>query len=120
MNILQNDNVIRRNLIDVNAIDEDWTPPMRLLACYVINTDSSDGSGQHWVSFFIDTDCSADYWDSYGTPPLQPISSWLLRQSWNGMELSLFNDDTCPSGHISRPAHFWIFSAIHLSSSIMW
>ena len=79
MNILQNDNVIRRNLIDVNAIDEDWTPPTRLLACYVINTDNSDGSGQHWVSFFIDTDCSADYWDSYGTPPLQPIYSWLLR-----------------------------------------
>ena len=41
-------------------------------------------------------------------------------EEWNGMELSLFNDDTCPSGHISRPTHFWIFSAIHLSSSIMW
>ena len=39
---------------------------------------------------------------------------------WNGMELILFNDDTCPSGHISRPTHFWIFSAIHLSSSVMW
>ena len=23
-----------------------------------------------------------------------------------GMGLGLFNDDTCPSGHISRPTHF--------------
>ena len=48
MNILKNDPALRRNLIDVNAIDEDWTPPTRLPACYVINTDKSDGSGQHW------------------------------------------------------------------------
>ena len=80
MNTLQNDPAIRRNLIDVDAIDEDWTPPTRVQACYVINTDNSDGSGQHWVSFFKDKDCSADYWDSYGTPPLQLIYSWLLCQ----------------------------------------
>ena len=29
----------------------------------------------------------------------------LAVEEWNGMELSLFNDDTCPSGHISCPTH---------------
>ena len=100
MNILQNDPAIRRNLIDVNAIDGDWTPPTKLPACYVINTDNSGGSGQHWVSFFIDTDCSADYWDSYGTPPLQPIYSWLLRQGchpirYNRKMIQGFTSRTC-------------------------
>ena len=37
----------------------------------------------------------------------QVISHWQYYQAQpSGMELSLFNDDTCPSGHISRPTHF--------------
>ena len=28
------------------------------------------------------------------------------RKGMYGMGLGLFNDDTCPSGHISRPTHF--------------
>ena len=108
MNILKNDPAIPLNLIDVNAIDEDWTPPTRLPACCVINTDKSDGSGQHWVSFFIDTDCSADYWDSYGTPPLQPIYSWLLRQGchpirYNRKMIQGFTSRTC-----------WAYCAYHI------
>ena len=67
MNILRGDPAIRRCHIDIGSLDEEWTSPSRLPACYVINTDDNAGSGEHWVSFFIDTDCSADYWDSYGT-----------------------------------------------------
>ena len=52
----------KTTLLSVAALDEDWIPPTRLPACCVINTDNS-GDGQHWVSFFIDTDCNADYWD---------------------------------------------------------
>ena len=100
MNILQNDPAIQQNLIDVIAIDEDWTPPTRLPACFVINTDNSDGSGQNRVSVFIDTDCSADYWELYVTPPLQQIYSWLLRQGchpirYNRKMIQGFTSRTC-------------------------
>ena len=37
---------------------------------------------------------------------LQGCKFCVLHLNWNGMELGLFNDDTCPSGHISRPTHF--------------
>ena len=94
MNILQNDPAIRRNLINVDAIDKDWTPPTRLPACYVINTDNSDGSGQHWVSFFIDTDCRVL---TIGTRMGHPhcnrfIYSWLLRQGCHPIRYNRKND----------------------------
>lgn len=100
MNILRRDPAISRYLIDIVAIDEHWTPPTRLPACYVINTDQSDGDGQHWVAFFIDTDKTADYWDSYGTPPLQLIYGWLRRQGchpirYNRRMIQGFTSRTC-------------------------
>ena len=41
----------------------------------------------------------------------------------NGMELGLFNDDTCPSGHISRPTHFSDIlcnSFVFLNNLVIW
>ena len=100
MNILRGDPAIRRCHIDIGSLDEEWTSPSRLPACYVINTDDNAGSGEHWVSFFIDTDCSTDYWDSYGTRPLQPIYSWLQRKGcypirYNRKMIQGFTSQTC-------------------------
>ena len=36
----------------------------------------------------------------------KPHAAYCQKHVWNGRELGLFNDDTCPSGHISRPTHF--------------
>jgi hypothetical protein len=59
------------------SLDSNWPAPDSLPACYVINTDVTTGPGEHWISFYIDSDRSVDYWDSYGTAPLQPLYSKL-------------------------------------------
>lgn len=83
LDILRCDPIIHRCHIDIVSLGEEWTSPTRLPACYVINTGNKNGNGEHWVSFYIDNDWSADYWDSYGTPPLQRIYSWLRRLGCN-------------------------------------
>jgi hypothetical protein len=35
---------------------------------YIINTDDSDGPGQHWLAVYVDDDI-VEYFDSYGLPP---------------------------------------------------
>jgi hypothetical protein len=42
----------------------------KLPAGFVVNTDPIQLPGQHWVSIFIDKNGVADYFDSYGLPPL--------------------------------------------------
>ena len=39
-------------------------------ASFVANTDTSDEKGEHWVAFYFDHDGNAEYFDSYGIPPL--------------------------------------------------
>jgi hypothetical protein len=36
----------------------------------IVNTDPSYLPGQHWIALFINTDNVAEYFDSYGLPPL--------------------------------------------------
>ena len=53
-------------------------PDSRLPVAHVINTETKkDGPGEHWVSLYIDRDRSCEYFDSYGTAPLEPVYKWL-------------------------------------------
>jgi hypothetical protein len=46
----------------------------------VVNTDSSNQPGKHWVAIFINSDCSVEYFDSYGLKPqVSAISKFLLK-----------------------------------------
>ena len=36
----------------------------------IMNTDPVDKPGQHWVAIFVDKHNNAEYFDSYGFPPL--------------------------------------------------
>ena len=38
---------------------------------YIVNTDSSQGPGKHWVAFYFENERSAEFFDSYGYKPLQ-------------------------------------------------
>ena len=38
---------------------------------YIINTDTSDKSGEHWVVIYFRNNNEAIYFDSYGLPPLE-------------------------------------------------
>ena len=49
---------------------------------YVINTDRQSGSGVHWVAVYFDGKRRAEYFDSYGRPPLNvEIEHFILRNS---------------------------------------
>ena len=40
--------------------------------CYIVNTDTSQEAGTHWVALFFDSNGLAEYFDSYGLPPHLP------------------------------------------------
>ena len=51
-------------------------------SAFVINTYVSSGPGEHWVAVWFDGRGKAEYFDSFGLPPLHPdIESFILRHS---------------------------------------
>lgn len=74
---LKSDPIIKASYVGIYSIDSTWPKPVFLPACYVINTDTYDGPGEHWVSFYMDNDNTADYFDSFGTVPVKSTYSWL-------------------------------------------
>lgn len=52
---------------------------------FVINTDNSDGPGEHWVAVWFDGRGKAEYFDSFGLPPsfYPDIEKFILRHSYH-------------------------------------
>ena len=51
-----------------------------LPACYIINTETrKNGPGEHWVAVYVSEEKSCDYFDSYGTGPLENIYKWMKK-----------------------------------------
>ena len=51
-------------------------------SAFVINTDQAPGPGEHWVAVWFDGRGKAEYFDSFGLPPLHPdIESFISRHS---------------------------------------
>jgi hypothetical protein len=49
---------------------------------YIINTDPAHRPGQHWVAVWFDGRGNAEYFDSYGLPPLhRDIKNFISRHS---------------------------------------
>ncbi len=61
----------------------------------VINTDSSDEPGEHWVAVYIDRNGIGEYFDSFGLPPLHK-------------EITDFMHENCPQG--------WLYNTITFQS----
>lgn len=78
LSLLQKDCRVAAHLVGLYTLDEDWKTPSNLPASYVINSDSNTGSGEHWLAVFIDKAGVVDYFDSYGTAPLEKIYKRLL------------------------------------------
>ena len=79
---LRNDPYIERYYERLYSSDDHWVLPLRLPASYVFNTDTSEGPGEHWVCFFIHSDRTVDYMDSYGTAPWDKIYQWLIKHGF--------------------------------------
>ena len=48
-------------------------------ASLIINTDTRNLPGKHWVAIYINKRKRGEYFDSFGRPPSMDISSWLNR-----------------------------------------
>ena len=59
----------------------DRRPPLTI----IVNTDTCNLSGRHWVAAYIDQDGHAEYFDSFAQPIPNHIALWLTRFStqWN-------------------------------------
>lgn len=56
------------------------------VGAYIINTDHSRGSGEHWVCVWFDGQGEAEYFDSFGLPPtLKPVLSFIERNTVTGL-----------------------------------
>lgn len=56
----------------------DRLPTVISLPCsLIINLDTSDLPGSHWVAVYINKSRHAFYFDSYGSPPTVQITKWL-------------------------------------------
>ena len=52
----------------------------RLPSAYIINTDVASGPGKHWVAVWFDGRGNAEYFDSFGLPPIHAdIETFLSR-----------------------------------------
>src|SRR5215510_9738140 len=76
----------------------------------VANTDPSSKKGEHWVCFYFDPKGSAEYFDSYGFPPMNmELFNFLVKNGCgiksqnrnpikcNNIQLQNFNSNAC--GH---------------------
>lgn len=68
--------------------------------CLVANTDPSTKKGQHWVAFHFDHRGNAEYFDSYGNPPIKSeLLIFFLRKGknwiWNTLPLQGLDSIVC-------------------------
>lgn len=85
------------------------TASLRLPAAIVINTDTSDGPGIHWVAAYIDPWQRGWYFDSYGFPP-PPILVYFLNARtiyWT------FSDTTLQSVTSTTCGYFCLYFLYH-------
>ena len=70
--------------------------PLKIMypSAYVINTDSSTGSGEHWLAVYYDKEGQCGFFDSYGMEP-----------RFYGLEK-----------YLNNTSHNWIFNNIQLQS----
>ena len=65
--LLKKDSQAKKIFEKVCALDEIEVPSYPI--AYVINSDTSDKKGEHWVVVYFDKNRRGEYFDSYGLPP---------------------------------------------------
>lgn len=66
--VLQNDKRCKRYFIGVYPCDK-IPKKIKVPSCFVINTDNSQGPGEHWVCVFMDNKRTCFFFDSFGLSP---------------------------------------------------
>lgn len=77
--ILQNDPCTTENFAGVYACDQLTSAPQCYPAGYVVNTEPSTKSGEHWTAIFLAAKGKNEFYDSYGAPPDANAAKFLVR-----------------------------------------
>ena len=77
-NYLSHDAVVNKFYKGVMSYDE--LPRVISEGLYVVNTDTSDGPGKHWICLFVDHNHVIDYFDSLGEEPKE-LKMYLQNQN---------------------------------------
>lgn len=69
-------------------------------SAFVINTDPSDKPGKHWVAVYHKSNGEAEYFDSFGLPPLTPdilkhLEDNAFHWHYNPTILQHYSSNTC-------------------------
>lgn len=72
----------------------------RTPAAVIINTDPSNKPGEHWVAVYFNENNEAEYFDSFGLPPLKKeilsfLNKFSVRWYYNPHNLQPFYSSTC-------------------------
>jgi len=82
------------------VFSRDCLPLLAKYRAYIVNLDKMCDNGSHWIAIFFDKNRKAEYFDSYGLPPLFPeIISFLdqnsVSWSYNSKRLQSRNTLVC-------------------------
>lgn len=83
MNTKEINTILRHIKSFLGAFPCDQLPKIKKRpASLVVNTDDSNKPGEHWIAIYLPLDGSAEYFDSFGLPPLRNhILTFLYEQS---------------------------------------
>ena len=117
LNVLKNDPFTKSVFTDVLPSDLLLNQIQKKPRGFILNEDTSNGPGTHWISIYITADGKGEFFDSYGEPPefysrnfetfLEDYSSTF---TWN--EKTLQSPWSCVCGQ------YCLFYALHRSRNI--
>ena len=98
------DPILSKNIIGVFAAD---TLPRRIESGgFIANTDESQNPGKHWCAFYFDGNGRAEFFDSYGRPPL-------YYNKYFSTCLQIYNKDKLQNDFSRVCAQFSLYFLIH-------
>ena len=75
--------------------------PLRRKVGLIVNTDTHDSPGEHWIAIYLDGNGGGEYFDSYGLPPLHKEFIYFMQKNcpigwcWNSVTLQCLTCITC-------------------------
>ena len=102
--LLKKDSQAKKIFKKVCALDEIEVPSYP--SAYVINSDTSDKKGKHWVVVYFDKNRRGEYFDSYGLPPtVLGLEAYMDRFSLDW----IYNRKTIQSLFSNVCGHYWVY-----------
>lgn len=56
----------------------------------IINTDTNNLPGKHWIAIYVTKQKSAEYFDSFNQPPPLDVALWMNRFSWKWKRVTVY------------------------------